>query len=122
VRRLSLDLGPYTSLCVESDDALDALVAAMTARSIALGHWRQPVDEEETARAATEGWICVPSGTVWSLVGTPTPAVEPTAVEDIVPAEFLPAETLSAEILPPTLPAPPEMAPSQWEPRVDPND
>ncbi|MBN2176584.1 MAG: DUF429 domain-containing protein [Demequinaceae bacterium] len=69
-RRLSLDLGEYQALCVDSDDATDALAAAMTARAVALGLWRMPVDDEERARAKTEGWICVPNGTVETLLGT----------------------------------------------------
>ncbi|MCJ7826666.1 MAG: DUF429 domain-containing protein [Demequinaceae bacterium] len=69
-RRLSLDLGEYRALCVDSDDATDALVAAMTARAVALGLWREPVDDEERLRASTEGWICVPNGTVETLLGT----------------------------------------------------
>jgi predicted nuclease with RNAse H fold len=69
-RRLSCYFGDYRTLCVESDDALDALVGAMTARAVALGFWRQPVDEEEQERASAEGWICVPSGTVETLLGT----------------------------------------------------
>jgi predicted nuclease with RNAse H fold len=68
-RRLSLDLGEYRSLCVDSDDAADALVSAMTARAVALGIWREPVDDDERTHAATEGWICVPSGTIETLLG-----------------------------------------------------
>jgi len=68
-RRLSLDLGEYRALCVESDDAADALVGAMTARAVALGLWRAPVDDDEKAHAATEGWICVPNGTIETLLG-----------------------------------------------------
>ncbi len=68
-RRLSLDLGEYRALCVDSDDATDALVAAMTARAVALGLWREPIDDGERARASTEGWICVPNGTIETLLG-----------------------------------------------------
>lgn len=72
-RRLNCYLGEYRTLCVESDDALDALVGALTARAAALGFWRQPMDEEERLRASAEGWISVPSGTVETLLGSQPP-------------------------------------------------
>jgi hypothetical protein len=45
--------------CVESDDALDALLAALIARAAALGLTASPpIDELELARR--EGWIHLP--------------------------------------------------------------
>jgi hypothetical protein len=46
-------------LCVRSDDALDALVAALIARAAALGLCAPP-PPEHMARAAVEGWIALP--------------------------------------------------------------
>ncbi len=121
-RRISLDLGGYLSLCVESDDAIDALIAAMTARAVALGHWRQPIDDEERTHAATEGWICVPNGTVWSLVGAPPSVADETAAPSIDdPALSLPfAENFEPEPAPipgiPFNPAPKWNPAAAWSP------
>ena len=46
-------------LCGRSDDALDALVAALIARAAALGLCAPP-PPEHAARAAAEGWIALP--------------------------------------------------------------
>lgn len=54
-----LDLGPHESLCRRSDDATDAVVAALTARAAHLGLTRGPADEDAKA-ARTEGWIMLP--------------------------------------------------------------
>lgn len=66
-RRLAIDMGPFGALAMESDDALDALVSALTARAVAKGLWREPQDAEETQHAPTEGWVCVPRGTIDEL-------------------------------------------------------
>ena len=66
-RRLPLDLGKYRSLCADNDDALDALLAALTGRAVAMGNWVKPVSEEEVEHARTEGWICLPTGTIENL-------------------------------------------------------
>lgn len=92
-RRLALDLGHYRALCVDSDDALDALVCALTARAVMIGQWREPVDDVERAHAATEGWICVPNGTVWSLV---TPRSADVSAEPESDASPEPTPTLEA--------------------------
>ncbi|NAZ86467.1 DUF429 domain-containing protein [Kineococcus indalonis] len=62
-----LDLGANAALCENSDDALDAVVAALTARAAALGRC-EPPGGQETARARREGWILVPGGAVSTLV------------------------------------------------------
>jgi len=56
-----LDLDPATRrLCGASDDALDALVAALVARAAALGLC-EPPPPEHAARAAREGWVALPA-------------------------------------------------------------
>ncbi|HVN77197.1 MAG TPA: DUF429 domain-containing protein [Thermoanaerobaculaceae bacterium] len=55
-----LQLSPaHASQLVESDDALDALVAALSARAAAVGLTVSP-REEQRHEAAREGWIAVP--------------------------------------------------------------
>lgn len=54
-----LDLGDFESLCRASDDALDAVIASMTARAAAL--WlTDPIPEGALPAAETEGWIALP--------------------------------------------------------------
>ena len=48
-----------TELCLASDDAFDALVAALVARAVAAG-LVEPIPAEERAAARKEGWIAVP--------------------------------------------------------------
>jgi predicted RNase H-like nuclease len=56
-----LDLNTAASrLCGTSDDALDALVAALVARAAALGLC-EPPPPEHVARAAREGWVALPA-------------------------------------------------------------
>lgn len=47
-------------LCGASDDALDALVAALVARAAAIGLC-EPPPPEHAARAAREGWVALPT-------------------------------------------------------------
>jgi predicted nuclease with RNAse H fold len=55
-----LDLGPYEGLCRTSHDAVDSVIAALTARAAAQRLTTQPDEmQEETAR--TEGWIVLPT-------------------------------------------------------------
>jgi predicted nuclease with RNAse H fold len=49
-----LDLGEHDALCRTSHDALDAVIAALTARAATLGMTTSPDDEQEAA-ARTEG-------------------------------------------------------------------
>ncbi|MDN3358814.1 DUF429 domain-containing protein [Actinomadura sp. DC4] len=56
-----LDLGPYEGLCRTSDDATDAVVAALTARACALGRTTGP-GPEAAGVARVEGWIALPEG------------------------------------------------------------
>ena len=61
-----LDLGVHEELCRRSDHVLDAVIAALTARAIALGHATQPSDPE-LAAARTEGWIAIPTAPLKAL-------------------------------------------------------
>ena len=56
---LTLDAASRTT-CAETDDALDALVAALVARAAAVGMC-EPIPEASRARAGREGWIAVPT-------------------------------------------------------------
>ncbi|MEV4702960.1 DUF429 domain-containing protein [Actinoplanes sp. NPDC049316] len=60
-----LRLGEHEALCRRSDHALDAVVAALAARAVALG--RATVADRDVAR--TEGWIALPTGPLGSLLG-----------------------------------------------------
>jgi predicted nuclease with RNAse H fold len=65
-----LSVGPSeAALCVASDDAFDALVAALVARAAAVG-LVDPIPEEDTVAARNEGWIAVPqAGSLERLAG-----------------------------------------------------
>jgi predicted nuclease with RNAse H fold len=54
-----LDLGDRASVVGHSHDALDALIAALTARAAYQGLTYEP-DESHRAAAETEGWIALP--------------------------------------------------------------
>lgn len=55
-----LDLGPYESRCRRSDDATDAVIAALAARAALGGHATAPGDDH-VGLARTEGWIALPT-------------------------------------------------------------
>ncbi len=48
-----------THLCQASDDAFDALIAAVVARAVAIGAV-QPIPASERVAAQNEGWIAIP--------------------------------------------------------------
>lgn len=52
--------GPMAELMTASDDAFDAVIAALAARAHALGQWHRP-PPESLDRASREGWIALPS-------------------------------------------------------------
>lgn len=54
-----LDRGQYDGLCRTSHDALDAVIAALTARAAARGMTTRP-DGEQEAAGRREGWIALP--------------------------------------------------------------
>lgn len=55
-----LSLGAHELACRHSDHALDAVIAALTARAAHLGLVTQP-DQHQTKYATTEGWMVVPT-------------------------------------------------------------
>jgi hypothetical protein len=61
-----LDLGPHEAVCRRSDDAFDAVVAALTARAVALGLTTVPAPGQAEA-ARTEGWIALPDAPLAAL-------------------------------------------------------
>jgi predicted nuclease with RNAse H fold len=61
-----LRLGAYEAVCRRCDHALDAVLAALTARAAALGQTAPPSGEE----AAVEGWIALPDRPLDDLRGT----------------------------------------------------
>ncbi|MFE7868937.1 DUF429 domain-containing protein [Micromonospora humida] len=62
-----LQLGEFESACRHSDHAVDAVVAALTARAAAIGHATRP-GPAELASAVTEGWIALPTAPLTDLV------------------------------------------------------
>jgi predicted nuclease with RNAse H fold len=62
-----LDLGPHEGLCRSSHDAVDAVIAALTARAAAQGMATRSDEEQETA-ARSEGWIALPTSPLSELV------------------------------------------------------
>ncbi|TDD66817.1 DUF429 domain-containing protein [Jiangella aurantiaca] len=63
-----LDLGPYDDVCRRSDHALDAVVAALSARAAALGLVTVPAGDQ-IEKARVEGWIAVPTCGLADLPG-----------------------------------------------------
>lgn len=55
-----LELDRVADLMVASDDAFDAVIAALAARAHSLGLWHRP-PEESLDRARREGWIVLPT-------------------------------------------------------------
>lgn len=65
-----LGLGAFESLCRASDDATDAVVAALTARAAALKLVSAP-SSKQLPVARREGWIALPEAPLESLRGAP---------------------------------------------------
>ena len=63
-----LELGGHEELCRHSDHALDAVVAALTARAAVRDQVCRP-DERELPAARTEGWIAIPTAALAALPG-----------------------------------------------------
>jgi len=61
-----LTLGRHEQACRASDDALDAVIAALTARAAFQGLIIRP-SPEQTAVARTEGWIALPASRLSEL-------------------------------------------------------
>lgn len=63
-----LDLGAYVDLCADSDDALDAVIAALTSRAAAMSKTGTPDEAHLLPQARREGWIVLPETQLESLV------------------------------------------------------
>lgn len=63
-----LEMDGHEELLRASHDAFDAMIAALGARAVALGHFRRP-DEKQRPVAAVEGWIALPTCDLSDLVG-----------------------------------------------------
>ncbi|MET9019990.1 DUF429 domain-containing protein [Actinopolymorpha sp. NPDC004070] len=61
-----LQLGQWEDECRRSDDAFDAVIAAMTARAVSRG-LVEPLPEKHASVARTEGWIALPSTSIDAL-------------------------------------------------------
>lgn len=61
-----MELGAFQTICRESDDALDAVLAAVIARAAALGCTELPEGGDRDV-AEREGWIHVPTAGLQSL-------------------------------------------------------
>jgi predicted nuclease with RNAse H fold len=73
-----LDLAGHRDELAASDDMFDAVIAALTARAVALGRTIRP-DAGHARAARTEGWIHLPSGQLAGLTGEPPPDTNSTA-------------------------------------------
>ena len=62
-----LELGAHQELMIESGDAFDAVIAALAARAIHQGQYNKPTADQHK-RAVIEGWICLPSRELATLV------------------------------------------------------
>jgi hypothetical protein len=63
-----LDLRAYVDLCADSDDALDAVIAALTSRAAALSKTSTPDEAHLLQQTRREGWIVLPEAQLESLV------------------------------------------------------
>jgi predicted nuclease with RNAse H fold len=62
-----LNCGPHEQTIRRSHDALDAVIAALTARAASQGQtW--PLGEDDLAAARTEGWIAIPNSPIGQLI------------------------------------------------------
>lgn len=55
-----LELGDFEVLCRARHDAVDAVVAALTARAASRNLTIGPRTQQETSAASTDGWIAIP--------------------------------------------------------------
>ncbi len=72
-----LDLGDHMQRCRDSDDAFDAVVAAITARAAALGQV-EPIPDAQVQVASVEGWIALPNRGLADLVAVDHQLAPPT--------------------------------------------
>jgi hypothetical protein len=52
---------------LDSTDCFDAVIAALAARAVALGAYSKP-SKDQIAKAKVEGWICLPTGDISTLI------------------------------------------------------
>jgi predicted nuclease with RNAse H fold len=62
-----LDLSSFEDQMLASTDCFDAVIAALAARAVALGAYNKP-SKDQLAKAKVEGWICLPSGDISTLI------------------------------------------------------
>jgi predicted nuclease with RNAse H fold len=62
-----LDLSSFEDQMLSSTDCFDAVIAALAARAVALGAYSKP-SKDQLAKAKVEGWICLPSGDISTLI------------------------------------------------------
>lgn len=62
-----LDIGEHRASMIASDDQLDAVIASLTARAVAVGRTLSP-DADHQRRAAVEGWIHIPANGLAGLL------------------------------------------------------
>jgi predicted nuclease with RNAse H fold len=62
-----LDLSDFADQMLTSTDCFDAVIAALAARAVALGLYSKPT-KDQLAKAKVEGWICLPSREIASLI------------------------------------------------------
>lgn len=62
-----LDLSEFEDQMLSSTDCFDAVIAALAARTVALGAYSKP-SKGQLEKAKVEGWICLPSGDLAGLI------------------------------------------------------
>ena len=62
-----LDLAGFEEQMLSSTDCFDAVIAALAARAVALSAYSKPTNQQR-AKAKIEGWICLPTADLDSLV------------------------------------------------------
>lgn len=62
-----LDLSSFEDQMLSSTDCFDAVIAALAARAVALGAYSKP-SNDQLAKAKVEGWICLPSEDISTLI------------------------------------------------------
>jgi predicted nuclease with RNAse H fold len=62
-----LDLSSFEDQMLQSTDCFDAVIAALAARAVALDVYSKPT-KDQLAKAKVEGWICLPSGDISTLI------------------------------------------------------
>jgi len=62
-----LDISDFEDQMLQSTDCFDAVMAALAARAVALGVYSKP-STDQLDRAKVEGWICLPSEDISSLI------------------------------------------------------